>query len=735
MNEGAVDDRVKKYIRENCASEFRQYLDTPVGDLPDEFRKHLDQIDGNLYKSCVEHGVRLVDYFRIYLMKTFDINRGKGPVEYLRGIARIACEDLDFFGYNANQSDIALFKQLVLFVYNNPDDISIKYDSNLNGLSFDEFKKQVNDIRKAFNIRMRSKTGNVKGDRKYKVVAINSGSEAEKYGRYTTWCITHGSYSSYAKNGSRFYFCLEDGFENVKKEVGPGCPLDRYGLSMVSVLIDIDGEPTIITTRWNHEHDGENNENFHTVEQFEKVMGIPFYETFKPYTRDELRKMGVVSFDEARERLEAGEDPEDIFNDVSDMSDGWSLVELNGKYNFIDDKGNFLSDVWFDYANDFHEGVAVIRINERGYNFIDKEVNFLFNFWFIYVGNFHEGFARVKNKKDEWNFIDKEGKLLSDVCFDFVDDFHEGFARVKNKKDEWNFIDKEGKLLSDVCFDFVDDFHEGFARVTNRDAYWNFINREGKLLFDTWFAIDADDFKDGFGYVQNGKDEWNIIDTKGNFLSDVWFDDIFDFECGFACVKNKKGEWNFIDKEGKLLSDIWFNSVDVFENGFARVETKDHGIKYLDTKGKLHDRPVKESLSESFFGGGMIGGGFDNTLSPASYNVQGPDPGYTYQMLAFNDTLQQKPNRPDYQYYIHPGSLVRGVGCNNPDKHYTGVVQSIIKDYSGNVICLRILSRKTSKIVSIKADDNLELLIPKTSMQTGNYLSAAQHNISITNKQ
>ena len=273
MNEGAVDDRVKKYIRENCASEFRQYLDTPVGDLPDEFRKHLDQIDGNLYKSCVEHGVRLVDYFRIYLMKTFDINRGKGPVEYLRGIARIACEDLDFFGYNANQSDIALFKQLVLFVYNNPDDISIKYDSNLNGLSFDEFKKQVNDIRKAFNIRMRSKTGNVKGDRKYKVVAINSGSEAEKYGRYTTWCITHGSYSSYAKNGSRFYFCLEDGFENVKKEVGPGCPLDRYGLSMVSVLIDIDGEPTIITTRWNHEHDGENNENFHTVEQFEKVMG------------------------------------------------------------------------------------------------------------------------------------------------------------------------------------------------------------------------------------------------------------------------------------------------------------------------------------------------------------------------------------------------------------------------------------------------------------------------------
>ena len=139
-------------------------------------------------------------------------------------------------------------------------------------------------------------------------------------------------------------------------------------------------------------------------------------------------------------------------------------------------------------------------------------------------------------------------------------------------------------------------------------------------------------------------------------------------------------------------------------------------------------------INEGFFGGGMIGGGFDNTLSPASYNVQGPDPGYTYQILAFNDTLQQKPSHPSNEYYIHPGSLVRGVGCNNPDKHYTGIVKSIIKDYNGNIVCLRILARKSSKIVSVRADDNLELLVPKNQMQSGNYTSTAQHNISLNNK-
>ena len=162
--------------------------------------------------------------------------------------------------------------------------------------------------------------------------------------------------------------------------------------------------------------------------------------------------------------------------------------------------------------------------------------------------------------------------------------------------------------------------------------------------------------------------------------------------------------------------------------GFASVEPYKNG--------KLHDTmPTNESLTEGVFTGGtMIGGGFDNTLSPASYNVQGPNPSYTYNILAFNDTLQQKPNHPDGEYYIHPGCTVRGVGCNNPDKHYTGVVKKIVKDYDGNIICLQILARKTSKIVSVRADDNLELLIPHESDQMSKFYMYPSDNLSIVQR-
>ncbi len=270
-----------------------------------------------------------------------------------------------------------------------------------------------------------------------------SAEQAEQYGKYTSWCITHGSYSSYAKAGSRFYFCLKNGFENVKKETGDGCPLDDYGLSMVSVLVDMDGEPTIITTRWNHEHDGENNENLHTAEQVQETLGIPFYQTFKPYTKEELKKLGIISFDEAKERLEAGENPSDIFQGVYKFSEGIAIVKLNDKWNFIDEHRKLLFDKWFDYVGDLDD-VARVKLNDK-YNFIDKNGKLLSDKWFDYAHDFRDGFARV-NLQRKWNYIGKNGKILSDKWFDYVYDFRDGFARVE-LNGKTMYIDKNAHLL------------------------------------------------------------------------------------------------------------------------------------------------------------------------------------------------------------------------------------------------------------------------------------------------
>ena len=95
----------------------------------------------------------------------------------------------------------------------------------------------------------------------------------------------------------------------------------------------------------------------------------------------------------------------------------------------------------------FSDGfVRVQRTNDK-WNFIDKNGNYLSDEWFDFVDDFHDGFARLQRSDGQYNFIDKEGKILSDEWFDWVDYFQDGFAKVRRTNGERAKIDKTGKLI------------------------------------------------------------------------------------------------------------------------------------------------------------------------------------------------------------------------------------------------------------------------------------------------
>lgn len=203
------------------------------------------------------------------------------------------------------------------------------------------------------------------------------------------------------------------------------------------------------------------------------------------------------------------------FNWIEDFREGFASVQLNGKWNFINNEGQLLSQQWFDWAWDFHEGFAVVQLNNK------------------------------------WNFINTEGQLLSKQWFDAAGGFKEGFATVQ-LNGKRNFINTEGQIAFNQWFDNVCDFSEGFAIVEINDKV-NFINTEGRLLSKQWFDT-ALNFSEGFASVQlNGK--WNFINTEGQFLSPQWFDWVGNFMDGFASVE-LNGQDNFINTEGQILAFI-----------------------------------------------------------------------------------------------------------------------------------------------------------------------------------
>ena len=76
------------------------------------------------------------------------------------------------------------------------------------------------------------------------------------------------------------------------------------------------------------------------------------------------------------------------------------------------------------------ELIRVQRTNDNKYNLINAQGKFLFDKWFEWREDFDEGLARVQREDGKFNYINKDGKLLSNEWFSYIDYFKDGIARV-----------------------------------------------------------------------------------------------------------------------------------------------------------------------------------------------------------------------------------------------------------------------------------------------------------------
>ena len=496
-------------------------------------------------------------FVRIDFRGEIPILRDKNAGKFVLGAVRMWLE-----GQLRDATTISRLNSTLKFV-SDPTHIN-EYDRNLNGLSAQELIYRFAPVRQAAQDKERDELNRQQYEENsaYKIIPVNSFEEATKYGKYNDWCLAQpngrGMYNSYTSDGvNQLYVILRDGFENVPKQTGENTPYDDYGLSMMTVIVDPDGDMAQSTTRWNHQNGS--SDSALTPKQVSEITGRNFYQTFKPNTKF---KDAVA---EALRKLSMGATPEQAFEKAERLTDELWRVWVGRKCNVLDTQNRLLSQKWFDACWDFSEGFARVQLNGK-WNFIGKDGKFLSKQWFDACWTFSEGFAPIQ-LDDKENFIGKDGKFLSKQWFDKCERFSEGFVRVQ-LNGKWNLIGKDGKFLSKQWFDNCGYFQEGFA-VVQLDGKWNFIGKNGKLLSEQWFD-DCGDFSEGFAPIQLD-DKENFIDKDGKLLSEQWFDMCGYFHNGFAKVL-LDGKWNFIGKDGQLLSEIWYEDCTKFRAGFACIK-------------------------------------------------------------------------------------------------------------------------------------------------------------------
>ena len=356
-------------------------------------------------------------FVRVDLRNDLPVLRDKNCAKFILGVTRMFL-DRQLTDASTIQNLNKTLKLLTQGHFN-------EYDRNLNGMSAQDVIQRFSTAMKQMDDQEREELGNMQftenGD--YQIVRIDDFEQASQYGQYTSWCVTHDEnmFNSYTSNGlGQFYFCLRNGFENEPEQVGEGCPLDSYGLSMIAVSVDESGRLNTCTCRWNHDNGGD--DNIMDVKQISQVIGRNFFEVFKPNGKWQ----GIV--DDAINRLRNGESPKDVFKYVGDFCEGLVKVRLNDKWNWITKDNRILSKKWYDVCGDFIGGLAVVYLNGKC-NWVRRDNGqLLCNQWFDRCWDFTEGLA-VVGLNDEWNWVRADnGQLLSNQWYYYCAPFHEGLA-------------------------------------------------------------------------------------------------------------------------------------------------------------------------------------------------------------------------------------------------------------------------------------------------------------------
>lgn len=120
--------------------------------------------------------------------------------------------------------------------------------------------------------------------------------------------------------------------------------------------------------------------------------------------------MKDIKFEEVQSLLDGGKQPEEIFDWVGSSYNGFRVVGLNYKRNYIDENNKLLSKKWFDTCCGFSDWFGVVEINDKS-NYIKFDGTFLSEQWFDMCYDFSNGLGKVELDGKEYK-IDKDGNVF-----------------------------------------------------------------------------------------------------------------------------------------------------------------------------------------------------------------------------------------------------------------------------------------------------------------------------------
>jgi hypothetical protein len=209
------------------------------------------------------------------------------------------------------------------------------------------------------------------------------------------------------------------------------------------------------------------------------------------------------------------------FQHISYFSEGLAVVSTgsvntrshNWKYGYIDMTGKTVIPLIYDWAMDFSEGLAAVRIEGKS-GFIDKNGEEALPFIYDNVNSFSGGLAAV-SMDGKWGYIDITGDFVIPLMYDGAQPFFNGLAVVHVTFNpahgtKCGIIDKDGNTVVPVEYDWIWFNAMGGFYQTSKDSKQGLLDISGNVILECIYDIINFSMADGTIQARLGN-SWGIF--------------------------------------------------------------------------------------------------------------------------------------------------------------------------------------------------------------------------------
>lgn len=205
---------------------------------------------------------------------------------------------------------------------------------------------------------------------------------------------------------------------------------------------------------------------------------------------------------------------------ITSFIDNYAVVEINGKFGYIDEEGEEVIPLKYDAATLFDETVAAVSY-EGQWGAIDRKDNIVIQFQYQAMSSFQEGCAIAQNTESKWGIIDRKNATLIDFQYQFLTPMNEEGVAIAKSNDKYGLIDQMGEVVVPFEYDFQEEYAgllqicEGYVWLKKGEK-WGTVDHSGETIipfqYDILNSTDGEEARVWLG------DKMQIVDKDGACL-------------------------------------------------------------------------------------------------------------------------------------------------------------------------------------------------------------------------